>query len=254
MYIMNMFMALARYYSYGYGYGTRSAADHVGIYIILYIAVLIIPLIAQINVSSTFNKYSKIANSRGLTADQVARMILDANGLHHVQIEHIKGKLSDHYDPKANVVRLSDSTFGQRSVAAIGVAAHECGHVCQHAENYGPIVLRTKLVPVTNVCSHLWYIILVIGVLLSSLTIGTGLIYLSIAMFAAVVIFQTVTLPVEFDASKRALKTLANDGILEPSEVPHAGKVLKAAALTYVAGLLSSILQLLRLLLSTRRR
>ena len=253
MYIMNMVAALARYY-YGYGYSTRSTADHIGIYIVLYLAIIIIPLIAQINVKSTFNKYSKIANSRGLTADQVARMILDANGLQYVGIEHIKGKLSDHYDPKANVVRLSDSTFGQRSVAAIGVAAHECGHACQHAESYGPILLRSKLVPVTNICSHLWYIVLIIGCLLSSLTIGTGLIYLSIAMFAAVVIFQTVTLPVEFDASNRALKTLANDGILEPSEVPHAGKVLKAAALTYVAGLLASILQLLRLLLSVRRR
>ena len=255
MYIMNMFMALSRYYHYyGTGYGTRSTSDHIGIYIILYVAILVIPLIAQINVSSTFKKYSKIANSRGLTADQVARMILDANGLQYVEIQHIKGKLSDHFDPKANVVRLSDSTFGQRSVAAIGVAAHECGHACQHAESYGPILLRSKLVPVTNICSHLWYIVLLIGVALSSLTIGTGLIYLSIAMFAAVVIFQTVTLPVEFDASNRALKTLANDGILEPSEVPHAGKVLKAAALTYVAGLLSSILQLLRLLLSVRRR
>jgi len=254
MYIMNMFMALARYYSYSYGYGTRATSDHIGIYIILYLGILILPLIAQINVSSTFKKYSKIANSRGLTADQVARMILDSNGLHHIQIEHVKGKLSDHFDPKTNVVRLSDSCFGQTSVAAIGVAAHECGHACQHAENYGPIVLRSKLVPVTSICSHLWYIILIIGCLLSSLTIGTGLIYVSIAMFAAVVIFQTVTLPVEFDASNRALRTLANDGILEPSEVPHAGKVLKAAALTYVAGLLASVMQLLRLLLSVRRR
>ena len=222
--------------------------------LLLLLIMILLPIIAQINVTSTFNKYSRVSNSRGLTADQVARMILDSNGLQYVRIEHVKGKLSDHYDPKANVVRLSDSTYGQRSVAAIGVAAHECGHVCQHAENYGPILLRSKLVPVTNICSHLWYIVLLIGVALSSLTIGTGLIYLSIAMFAAVVIFQTVTLPVEFDASNRALKTLANDGILEPSEVPHASKVLKAAALTYVAGLLSSILQLLRLLLSVRRR
>ena len=249
-------MALARYYSYGYGYGygTRSTSDHIGIYILLYAAAIIIPLVAQINVSSTFKKYSKISNSRGLTADQVARMILDANGLHYVDIEHINGNLSDHFDPKANVVRLSDSVYGQNSVAAIGVAAHECGHACQHAESYGPIIVRNKIVPVTNICSHLWYIVLLAGIVLSSFTIGTALIYVSIAMFAAVVIFQTVTLPVEFDASNRALKTLEHDGILEPSEVPHAGKVLKAAALTYVAGLLASILQLLRLLLSTRRR
>ena len=255
MYIMNMVMVLARYYHYyGGGYGTRSASDHIGIYIILYLAILLLPLLAQINVSSTFKKYSRIPNSRGLTADQVARMILDANGLQHVRIEHVKGSLSDHYDPKANVVRLSDSTFGQRSVAAIGVAAHECGHVCQHAENYRPIVIRSSLVPVTSFCSHFWYLLLILGVVLSSLTIGTILIYFSIAMFAAVVIFQTVTLPVEFDASSRALKTLANDGILEPNEVPHAAKVLKAAALTYVAGLVASILQLIRLLLSVRRR
>ncbi|MBR6967823.1 MAG: zinc metallopeptidase [Ruminococcus sp.] len=247
-------MTLARYYSdYGY-YGTRSTSDHIGIYIVLYLAVIIIPLIAQINVSSTFKKYSKIGNSRGLTADQVARQILDSNGLHYVEIEHIKGNLSDHFDPRTNVVRLSDSVYGQTSVAAIGVAAHECGHACQHAESYGPILLRSKLVPVTNICSHLWYIVLIIGCVLSAFTIGTALIYVSIAMFAAVVIFQTVTLPVEFDASNRALKTLANDGILEPSEVPHAGKVLKAAALTYVASLLASVLQLFRLLLSTRRR
>ena len=256
MYIMNMVMVLARYYHYyGGGYGTRSASDHIGIYILLYVAILVIPLIAQINVSSTFKKYSKIANSRGLTADQVARMILDANGLQYVEIQHIKGKLSDHFDPKANVVRLSDSTFGQRSVAAIGVAAHECGHACQHAESYGPILLRSKLVPVTNICSHLWYIVLlIIGVVLSSLTIGTSLIYLSIAMFAAVVIFQIVTLPVEFDASNRALKTLETTVSLNPMRFLMQAKVLKAAALTYVAGLLSSILQLLRLLLSVRRR
>ena len=254
MYTMSLFMALARYYSdYGY-YGTRSTSDHIGIYIVLYLAVIIIPLIAQINVSSTFKKYSKIGNSRGLTADQVARQILDSNGLHYVEIEHIKGNLSDHFDPRTNVVRLSDSVYGQTSVAAIGVAAHECGHACQHAESYGPILIRSKLVPVTNICSHLWYIVLIIGCVLSAFTIGTALIYVSIAMFAAVVIFQTVTLPVEFDASNRALKTLANDGILEPSEVPHAGKVLRAAALTYVASLLASVLQLLRLLLSTRRR
>lgn len=254
MYTMSLFMTLARYYSdYGY-YGTRSTSDHIGIYIVLYLAVIIIPLIAQINVSSTFKKYSKIGNSRGLTADQVARQILDSNGLHYVEIEHIKGNLSDHFDPRTNVVRLSDSVYGQTSVAAIGVAAHECGHACQHAESYGPILLRSKLVPVTNICSHLWYIVLIIGCVLSAFTIGTALIYVSIAMFAAVVIFQTVTLPVEFDASNRALKTLANDGILEPSEVPHAGKVLKAAALTYVASLLASVLQLFRLLLSTRRR
>lgn len=215
---------------------------------------LLIPLIAQINVKSTFNKYSKIANSRGLTADQVARMILDANGLHYVRIEHIRGKLSDHFDPRSNVVRLSDSTYGQTSVAAIGVAAHECGHACQHAENYGPIILRSKLVPVTNICSSLWYIAFLIGISILGSSMGNIFIYAAIAMFMAVIIFQIVTLPCEFNASDRALKTLESDGILEMAEVPHAQKVLRAAALTYVASLISSILQLLRLLLSVRRR
>ncbi|WP_164173431.1 zinc metallopeptidase [Ruminococcus flavefaciens] len=223
-------------------------------YLILFVLMLLIPLIAQINVKSTFNKYSKIANSRGLTADQVARMILDANGLHYVRIEHIRGKLSDHFDPRSNVVRLSDSTYGQTSVAAIGVAAHECGHACQHAENYGPIILRSKLVPVTNICSSLWYIAFLIGISILGSSMGNIFIYAAIAMFMAVIIFQIVTLPCEFNASDRALKTLESDGILEMAEVPHAQKVLRAAALTYVASLISSILQLLRLLLSVRRR
>ena len=223
-------------------------------YLILFVLMLLIPLIAQINVKSTFNKYSKIANSRGLTADQVARMILDANGLHYVRIEHIRGKLSDHFDPRSNVVRLSDSTYGQTSVAAIGVAAHECGHACQHAENYGPIILRSKLVPVTNICSSLWYIAFLIGISILGSSMGNIFIYAAIAMFMAVIIFQIVTLPCEFNASDRELKTLESDGILEMAEVPHAQKVLRAAALTYVASLISSILQLLRLLLSVRRR
>jgi len=224
-------------------------------YLLLFILMLLIPLIAQINVKSTFSKYSKVSNSRGLTADQVARMILDSNGLHHIQIEHISGNLSDHFDPRSNVVRLSDSVYGQTSVAAIGVAAHECGHACQHAENYGPIILRSKLVPITNICSSLWYLAFLIGVtLFLGTSVGSIFIYAAIAMFAAVIIFQIVTLPCEFNASDRALKTLERDGILEMAEIPHAQKVLRAAALTYVASLISSILQLLRLLASARRR
>ena len=215
---------------------------------------ILLPIIAQINVTTTFNKYSKVSNSRGLTADEVARRILDANGLSHVGIEHIKGNLSDHYDPRANVVRLSDSCYGNTSVAAIGVAAHECGHACQHAENYTPIVIRSKIVPATNICSRFWYFVLIIGVLLSQMAIGTTLIYVAIAMFAAVVLFQIVTLPCEFNASDRALKTLENDGILEMDEVPKAKKVLTAAAMTYVAALVASIIQLLRLLATVRRR
>jgi Zn-dependent membrane protease YugP len=222
--------------------------------ILLVLIMILLPIIAQINVTSTFKKYSKVSNSRGLTADEVARRILDANGLTYVGIEHIKGNLSDHYDPRANVVRLSDSCYGNTSVAAIGVAAHECGHACQHAENYTPIVIRSKIVPITNICSNFWYFVLIIGVFLSQMAVGTTLIYVAIAMFAAVVLFQLVTLPCEFNASDRALKTLENDGILEMNEVPQAKKVLTAAAMTYVAALVSSIIQLLRLLASVRRR
>ena len=220
--------------------------------ILVLIVIIVLPIIAQINVSATFNKYAKVHNARGLTADQVARRILDANGLYNVGIERVGGKLTDHYDPTSNVVRLSESTFGQTSAAAIGVAAHECGHACQHAENYAPIVIRSKLVPVTNICSRLWYFVFLIGIFVFQ--IFPALVYIGIAMFGAVVLFQAVTLPAELDASHRALKTLENDGILEMAEVPHARKVLTAAAMTYVTSLVASILQLLRLLGAFNRR
>ena len=221
-------------------------------YIVLILIMLILPIWASINVKSTFSKYSDVHNSRGLTADQVARQILDSNGLYNVGIERIPGNLTDHYDPQANVVRLSETVYGKTSVSAIGVAAHECGHACQHAEEYTPIKIRTALVPVTNICSHLWYFAFLLGlVLFESLP---QLIYVGIFMFAAVVLFQLVTLPVEFDASNRALRTLENDCILDSSEVPKARKVLRAAAMTYVTALVVSIIQLLRLLAAAKRR
>ena len=195
--------------------------------IVFFIIMLILPLIAQIMVSSTFNKYKDVRNSRGLTADQVARQILDSNGLYHIRVERIGGNLTDHYDPTANVIRLSDSVYGSTSVAAIGVAAHECGHACQHAEDYAPIRLRTAIVPVTNICSKLWYITFLLGVFLFEAF--PALAYLGIIMFAAVVIFQAVTLPTELDASGRALRTLEADGILDYREVPMAKKVLKGS-------------------------
>ena len=218
--------------------------------IVFFLIMLILPLIAQIMVSSTFNKYKEVRNSRGLTADQVARQILDSNGLYHIRVERIGGNLTDHYDPTANVIRLSDSVYGSSSVAAIGVAAHECGHACQHAEDYAPIRLRTAIVPVTNVCSKLWYITFLLGVLLFEAF--PALAYLGIIMFSAVVVFQAVTLPTELDASGRALRTLEADGILDYREVPMAKKVLKAAAFTYVAALITSLMQLLRLLAAVR--
>lgn len=211
--------------------------------LIFLLAMLILPLLAQWGVTSTFRKYSTVNNSRGLTAEQVVRRILDSNGLYHIGIERVSGNLTDHFSPDENVVRLSDSVYGKTSVAAIGVAAHECGHACQHAESYAPIVIRSKIVPVVNICSRFWYLVFILGIIISHY-----LIYAGIAMFSAVVIFQLVTLPTELDASNRALKTLESDGILEMNEVPQARKVLTAAAMTYVTSLVVSIMQLLRLI------
>lgn len=215
--------------------------------IIFLIIMIVLPLLAQWGVKSTFNKYSTVHNYRGITAEQAARQILDSNGLQHIRIERISGNLTDHFSPAENVVRLSDSVYGNTSVAAIGVAAHECGHACQHAENYAPIVIRSKIVPAVNICSKLWYIVFLVGLIISHYFV-----YLGIAMFSAVVIFQLVTLPTEFDASNRALKTLENDRILAVNEVPQARKVLTAAAMTYVAALVTSIMQLLRLIARSR--
>ncbi len=216
-----------------------------------WLLILFIPIIASANVKLTYSKYSEVRNSRGLTADEVARRILDSHGLYNVRIEHIRGNLSDHFDPTANVVRLSDSVYGQTSVAAIGVAAHECGHAVQHAEGYSPVIIRSKMVPVTNFCSQVSYILILIGIFMS---FNQVLINIGIILFLAVVAFQFITLPVEFNASSRALKTLENDAILDINEVPKAKKVLRAAALTYVAALITSVLQLLRLIAMSRRR
>ena len=223
--------------------------------LLLVILMFALPIIAQINVTSTYKKYSKISNSRGLTGAEVARRILDANGLNDTKIEHIPGNLTDHYDPRDNTVRLSDSVYDSTSVAALGVAAHECGHVCQHAENYAPIVIRSKIVPAASVCSKLWYFVLLAGILLTYFSAKFfPLVYISIIMFAAVVVFQIVTLPTEFNASNRALKTLESDAILDSAEIPAARKVLTAAAMTYVASLVTSLIQLYRLLSMVSRR
>ncbi len=221
-------------------------------YWIFLLIIIALPLLAQLNVTMTFKKYDKINNSRGYTAAQVARMILDSNGLQATRIEHVGGNLTDHYDPVSNVVRLSDATYNSASVAAIGVAAHECGHACQHAENYAPIIIRGKIVPAVDVCSRFWYFAFIIGILVFE--IFPYLAYLGIIMFTAVIVFQIVTLPAEFNASGRALKTLSEDSILEHDEIAPAKKVLGAAALTYVTSLVVSIIQLLRLIASVRRR
>lgn len=231
-----------------YGYGLYFDPT-----MIIMIPALIFALWAQFKVKSTFERFSRVSNSRGLTASQVARQILDDNGLYNVKIERISGHLSDHFDPRTNVVRLSDSVYGSSSVASIGVAAHEVGHAIQYATNYKPIKVRSSLVPVTNIGSTLGIWLVIIGMFIS-----TTLAVVGVVLFATVVLFQLVTLPVEFNASSRALATLESQNILYGDELVGAKKVLSAAAMTYVAALVSSLATLLRLviniMLSSRRR
>ncbi len=219
-------------------------------YIIFVLPPLIVAMWAQYNVNSTFNKFKKVGNSRGYTAYDVARRILDMNGLANVKIERVQGHLSDHFDPKANVVRLSDSTYQSNSVAAIGVAAHEVGHAVQHATSYAPIKIRNTIVPVVQISSYAAFPLAIIGIILSN----TTMIYAGIILFAAVVLFQIITLPVEFNASRRAIKTLESNYILEGKELMGAKKVLVAAALTYVASAAVAIGNLLRLLVLANGR
>ena len=230
-----------------------------GFYYLDYTYLLLIPamlfaLYAQFKVNSTYNKFSKVRNSRGITGAEVARRILDANGLWNVKVVHIAGSLTDNFNPQTNTVSLSDSTYSSDSVAAIGVAAHECGHAVQHATGYAPIKIRSAIIPITNIGSSLGMILLLVGLIFSSHSLAI----FGVFLYSAVTVFQAVTLPVEFNASSRALKTLSDDFILDEDELPRARKVLSAAALTYVAALISSIATVLRLLLiannRTRRR
>lgn len=211
---------------------------------VIMIPAIIFALYTQYKIKSTFSKYQTVRNSRGYTAADVARQILDENGLFQVRIERIQGNLTDHYDPKDNVVRLSDTVYGSQSVASIGVAAHEVGHAIQHAIGYTPIKVRTALVPVANIGSTLGIWLAFIGLL-----IVPELAIVGIILFSASTLFQLVTLPVEINASRRALKTLEGYRILYDDELVGAKKVLTAAALTYVAALVSSLLTLLRLIL-----
>ena len=209
----------------------------------------IICMIASANVNRTYKKYSKHGNAGNYTAFQVAAQILRNAGIYDVSIEHVRGDLTDHYDPKAKVLRLSDSVYHSSSVAAIGVAAHECGHAIQDQVNYAPIRVRNAIVPVVNFSSKFSWVLIVAGLIFSL----SGLVNLGVILFVAVVIFQLVTLPVEFDASRRALRILEGDGILYGEEISGARKVLTAAALTYVAATVNALLQLLRLVLISRR-
>ena len=213
---------------------------------VLVIIAFLLTLFASMGVKSTFSKYNDVRSSRGITAASAARQILDANGLQNIRIEHVSGDLTDHYSPNENVIRLSDSTYNSTSVAAIGVAAHECGHAIQHARGYAPLSFRTALVPIANLGSKLSWVFIIAGLIFS---FNGLLINIGIVMFSAAVLFQLVTLPVEFDASARALKLLSSTGIMNNSEVSQTKKVLSAAAMTYVAAAATAILQLVRLII-----
>lgn len=217
-------------------------------YIVFVLPALIFALWAQFNVKTTFSKYSRVPSDRGMSGYDAARLILDKNGLYHVRIEQVAGELTDHYDPRDNVIRLSSSVYGARTASAVGVAAHEAGHAVQYAQNYYPIKLRSAIIPVTNLASKAALPLFVIGIALSFSTLA----YVGVILFGASVVFQLVTLPVEFNASSRAIHALSDSG-MSSDGVRAARKVLTAAALTYVAALASAIGNFLRLLTIAKR-
>ena len=214
-----------------------------------YILVLIgaaICMIASARVNSTFNKYSKYRSMSGMTGAQAAERILQSAGIYDGTVQHVSGRLTDHYDPRNKTLNLSDSVYASASVAAVGVAAHECGHAIQHQKNYAPLTIRGALVPVANFGSAQAWPLIIIGLVFGA---GSFLVNLGIIFFSAAVLFQLVTLPVEFNASARAVRILNDTGILGQEELGYTKKVLGAAALTYVASAAAAILQLLRLII-----
>ena len=216
---------------------------------------MIFSLWASARVKSTFARYQNQYASRGLTGAQAAEAVLRYNGLYGVRIERVSGSLTDHYDPRSNVIRLSDSVYGSSSTAAIGVACHEAGHAVQHAQNYLPVKIRTAIVPITNIGSRRWMPRVILGLLFGAAAyFFATMAYVGVACFALSTIFQLVTLPTEFDASRRALTAIRQQGLLEGEELAGAQKVLSAAAMTYVAALAVSVTQLLRLMMLVNRR
>ena len=215
---------------------------------ILVVIGAVICMIASARVKGTFNKYSQLRSMSGMNGAQVAQRVLQAAGIYDVQVRHVSGSLTDHYDPRTKTVNLSDPVYNATSVAALGVAAHECGHAIQHQKNYAPLTIRGAIVPVANIGSTLAWPLILIGLFISSRS-GQALITAGIICFSLAVLFQIVTLPVEFNASRRAVRILGETGILGEQELGYTRKVLGAAALTYVAGAASAILQLLRLIL-----
>ena len=235
-------------YGFGFGYPMFYGFDRT--YLLVLVAA-IFSMWASARVNSTYSKYAKVRSMQGLTGAEAAQRILYYAGLSNIRVEHVSGNLTDHYDPKSKVLRLSDSTYSCASVAAIGVAAHECGHAIQDAEGYSPLRLRSTLVPAANLGSRLGIPIILLGVLLGS---NYTLVQVGIWVFSLAVLFQLVTLPVEFNASNRAMRILGDRGMLGQEELGMCKKVLSAAAMTYVAAAASSIIQLLRLVLLFGRR
>ena len=229
------------YYSYYYGFDWT--------YIAIVLPCIILSLWASARVNSTFKKYSSQISSRRISGAQAAEQVLRANGVYNVRIERTSGNLTDHYDPKANVIRLSDGVYNSQSTAAIGVACHEAGHAVQYATNYSPIKLRAAIIPITNFGSRLAMPLILLGFLFSTIgTFSTALIYIGIACFGLSFVFQLITLPVEFNASRRALRAIEQGNILAPEELKGAQKTLSAAAMTYVAATAVSLAQLIRLI------
>lgn len=227
-------------------------------YLLIVLPCLLLSMLASWYVNRTFKRYAKVHSSRGITGAQAAQRVLFNNGVTNVRVEHVSGELTDHYDPKSNVIRLSDEVYGNTSAAAIGVACHEAGHAVQHATGYFPIKIRSAIIPITNIGSQLAMPLILLGLLFSVLGyFSTILVDLGIACFGLSVIFQLVTLPVEFNASRRAIRAIEDGELLNCEELRDAKKTLTAAALTYVAALAVSVAQLLRLILlfgGNRRR
>lgn len=226
-------------------------------FLFLVVPAMILALVAQHKVKSTFEKYSHIGNRRGLTGAEVAKQIMNSNGIYDVSVERIRGNLTDHYDPAHKVLRLSDDVYGSTSLSAIGVAAHETGHAIQHAHGYGPLWLRSAMAPITNISSRMAMPLIFIGLLLGGMrnfSFGYTLILVGIMLFGVAVLFSLVTLPVEFNASRRAVAILEDRGFLTGDEIGPARKVLQAAAMTYVAAAAVAIANLLRLFTIFARR
>lgn len=222
-------------------------------YIVFILPCILITLVCQVNVQSTFSKYSKIRNSRNMTGAQAAEYVLRQNGVSGVRIEHISGNLSDHFDPRTNVIRLSDAVFSSTSVAAIGVACHEAGHAVQHAQDYLPNKIRGIILPFAQIGSKLSWFLILLGLLFSA-KVGFVFLYIGIILFSLSVLFTIATLPVEFNASKRALESIKKGELLHADEYKGAKRTLQAAAMTYVAAALTAVMQLIRLVLIARRK